>query len=83
MKLRKTTSAAMILTLAAFGLTGCGNGESTSPEAAEDTLPETDVTLPTEEEADAEADAAIGEENADDVFNELTEEIDKELEEDG
>jgi hypothetical protein len=83
MKTPTTTLAAMILTLAAFGLTGCGNGESTPPEGAGDTLPKTDVALPTEEEADAEATDAISEENADDVFNELTEEIDKELEEGG
>jgi hypothetical protein len=81
MTLRKPVTDLMALTLAAFGLIGCGNsGESAPAQPAGDTLPETDVVLPSEEEANAEAATTINEENADEVFNELTEEIDEELE---
>ena len=45
MRMRTATLAAMILTLAALGLTGCGNGESTPPEVAGDTMDNTLVDL--------------------------------------
>jgi hypothetical protein len=55
-------------------LPGCGNSDADTPS------PTQDVTIPTQDEADAAAAEEITSENADEVFDQLSEEIDAETE---
>ena len=67
----------------ALGLSGCdqdGGEAATSPSDVDMSLPD-DVPIPSAEEADADAAREITEENADAAFDELTREIESELEE--
>ncbi len=79
MKRSRLLVGALAASLLAF--TGCSKDEpadtSAVDDAAED-IPEVDVTVPTQDEADADAAAAITEESADDAFEALSKEIEEE-----
>lgn len=57
-------------------LVGCSNGGSTS--GSNETLPEVDVDVPTQAEADAAAAREITPDNADQAFEDLQAEIERE-----
>ena len=80
----KTATLTASVIGAALLLAGCGQGDQDANAGlqaeSEGALADVDVQVPTQEEADAEAAAEITAENADDVFGQLSEEIESDLE---